>query len=82
MVKTEVFKIHGVELVVDYEYSYDPGVWTFPNGDPGYPESEEVYIDKVLIGDIDITNLMYSMPEFEDKVATNVLAFEESKRIS
>jgi hypothetical protein len=34
-------------MVIEYDYSYDPGVHTFSNGDPGYPPSEELVIESI-----------------------------------
>ena len=34
----------SLELYVRYNWYYDPGVWTLPNGDPGYPEESEIDI--------------------------------------
>ncbi|HPQ79659.1 MAG TPA: hypothetical protein PLG47_04360 [Candidatus Dojkabacteria bacterium] len=42
---------------VEYEYGSDSGVHTFPNGDPGYPGSEEIDIEGVFTED----NVMHIM---------------------
>jgi hypothetical protein len=48
-------KILGIEVDVEYEYYYDPGVWTYSNGDPGYPESSELDITSLYVGTEDIS---------------------------
>lgn len=30
------------KVIAQYSWYYDPGVWTYPNGDPGYPPESEV----------------------------------------
>lgn len=49
--KCKINKMSGIScsapLEVEYEYSYDPGVHTYPNGDPGYPEYEEINIESI-----------------------------------
>jgi hypothetical protein len=46
----------GVKVDVDFNYHYDPGVWTYSNGDPGYPASEELNINSIYVGDKDLSN--------------------------
>jgi len=53
--KNLIINLSGIKLSVDYEYSYNPGVHTYPNGDPGYPPNEEIQIIKVITdGDIQL----------------------------
>ena len=56
----KVIKVSNLELEIHFTYYYDPGVWTYFNGDPGYPEFAEINIEKVSIQPqgIDITNLV------------------------
>lgn len=51
-------KVKGIPIEVEFTYSYDPGVWTYPNGDPGYPESSELEIISLHIGGVEVTNLL------------------------
>lgn len=39
------------EVKIDFSWSYDPGVHTYPNGDPGYPSSCEIDIDSITTTD-------------------------------
>jgi len=45
--KNLTINLSGIQLSIDYEYSYDPGVHTYSNGDPGYSPNEEIQIIKV-----------------------------------
>ena len=45
--RTLQLTINNFELLVEYTYSHDSGKWTLDNGDPGYPESEEIEINKI-----------------------------------
>ncbi len=51
-----------LEIEVDVDGTYhpsDPGKWTLSNGDPGYPpEPAEYEINKVMWGDLDITDIL------------------------
>ena len=66
----------SVILEIEYEYSYDPGVHTYPNGDPGYPEYEEITITKIKCeGDFYDLLLNYAktqdlLDEIESKIST------------
>jgi len=40
-------------FLVSAGYEYDPGVWTFSNGDPGYPPSEEWEDISFEVDDVD-----------------------------
>ena len=51
-------KCYEMDLEVEYNYYYDPGVWTYPNGDPGYPESSELEITALYVKGADITKLL------------------------
>jgi hypothetical protein len=42
-----------VELEVCYDYDYDAGIHTYPNGDPGYPPSSELEITEVFRKGVD-----------------------------
>jgi len=51
-------------LEIEYEHSYDPGVWMYPDGG-GQPPHEELNITKITVHDnennhSDITDLMYA----------------------
>jgi hypothetical protein len=47
----EVFNEDGDSLKVEvkFEYWHDPGMWTMPNGDPGYPEDSGYNIISVYL---------------------------------
>ena len=51
-----------LEIEVDVDGTYiaaDPGVWRYSNGDPGYPPTPAEYeINKVMWGDLDITDTL------------------------
>lgn len=51
-----------LEIEVDVDGKYypaDPGKWTLSNGDPGYPPTPAEYeINKVMWGDLDITDTL------------------------
>jgi len=36
---------NAAEITIEYSWSFTPGVWTMPNGDPGYPDESEIDID-------------------------------------
>ena len=63
-----------IEIEVEVEGKYipgDPGVWTYSNGDPGYPETPpEFMIYKVLWDNIDITDNLSSddLYDIEDQM--------------
>ena len=50
----------GIILEIEYDYTPGrPGVWTLPNGDPGYPsESPEMDIEAIKICDGNIYDLL------------------------
>lgn len=73
--------LYGVEFEVVYEYFYDPGVHTYPNGDPGYPPVEELDIVKIIIGTTDITSVVYNTPSLFRVVEDTIYNLEESKRL-
>ena len=80
--ESNILVLHGVELRVEYDYSFDPGRWTLPNGDPGYPESEEIDINKVFVTNVDISNLVFNTVELFDKIMTGISELEEFKRFN
>jgi hypothetical protein len=53
-----------IEIEIEVEGSYtpgDPGVYTYSNGDPGYPPTPpEFYITKVIWDNMDITSSLSS----------------------
>lgn len=59
-----------IELEVSYEYYYDPGKWTYSNGDPGYPEYEEINIKHIKILNSD-SNL-YDLLEYGNMIIENI----------
>ena len=60
-----------LDLEVEFDYTpADPGVHTYPNGDPGYPPTSEEY--EILIvtattanGSCDITDLIAELDAWE-----------------
>lgn len=38
----------GFQVEVKYWYEYDAGVWTYSNGDPGYPPDESLEIVSII----------------------------------
>jgi hypothetical protein len=70
----------GIKLSVDYEYSYDPGVHTYPNGDPGYPPNEEIEIVSITTeGDIQpLLNNYSKTQEIIDKIREKISKFERN----
>ena len=58
-------------------FSYDKGLHTFPNGDPGYPESHELNIDFIFYENEDVTALLeafnVSWTKFEEAVLEAVM---------
>lgn len=73
--------LYGVEFEVVYNYFYDPGVYTYPNGDPGYPPSEELDIAKIIVGTTDITLVIYNTPSLFRVIEESIYNLEESKRL-
>ena len=40
---TNPYRENDVEyIIVEYKEEYDPGVWTYSNGDPGHPSHLEI----------------------------------------
>lgn len=73
-------KIYGVDVEVEFNYSYDPGVWTLRNGDPGYPASEELDIVSIHVGNVDVSNwleidMLYN--EIDNKVTEVINKYED-----
>jgi hypothetical protein len=69
------------QLEVRFDYTpEDPGVYTLPNGDPGYPPSPES-IDEIISikwGDIDVTDLVYEFFEL-DQMEFEEMLIDEMK---
>lgn len=65
MKATQEIKLANIVLVVDYEYHYDSGCWTMRNGDPGWPESEELVITNIITNG-NICNLLDSFNTVEE----------------
>ena len=63
-------------VTVHYNYSYDPGVWTYPNGDPGYPSSYSLDVEEVFYKDVDITTLIFEGSEFLSIIEEAILTVE------
>jgi len=80
--ESNILVLDGVELRLEYDYSFDPGVWTLPNGDPGYPEAEKIDLNRVFVANVDISNLVFSTIELYDKIITGISELEEFKRLN
>lgn len=62
---------------VEYEYSSDPGVHTFPNGDPGYPGSEEIDIEGVFTeGNVMHIMDLYTAEQIEEELMNKISEHE------
>ena len=50
----------GIIFQVDYDFTPGrPGVWTLPNGDPGYPDDpDEMDIEAIRIIGIDVYDVL------------------------
>lgn len=68
-----------VVLEVKYEYSYDPGVWTYPNGDPGYPEYEEINIESIKCKG-DLYDILCNYTKTQDLIDEIELKIREYER--
>lgn len=66
--------IPKVILEVEYDYSYEPEVHTYRNGDPGHPEFEEVIVNSIWCsGDLhdllcNYTTTKEIIDEIEEKI--------------
>jgi len=59
--------VKGILLKITGTYSYDKGLRTMPNGDPGWPPSEDVEIEKVeMVDGSDLLDLINSEIEERD----------------
>ena len=67
----------GIEVEVDYKFTPGrPGVWTLPNGDPGYPDDPpEMDIEAIKIKGVDI----YEILSQADIDSIDTLVFEKVK---
>lgn len=57
---TTIVTYKGIEVEVDYDFTPGrPGVWTLPNGDPGYPDDpDELDVEAIKIGGVDIYDIL------------------------
>jgi hypothetical protein len=77
---------NDIELEIEYNYSYDAGVHTYSNGDPGYPPSEDFEIIGIYKDGVDYTPVLdrfaYMFPkadiiqEIEDLAYENMEEYE------
>lgn len=65
---TKEVNIHGIPHEVTYTITEGrKGVWTLPNGDPGYPDDpDEIEIHKVItwgedVEEVDVTEQMWEV---------------------
>ena len=81
--KCKISKLSGesasVILEVEYNYVYDPGKWTLPNGDPGYPEYEEIDIQSIKC-EGDIFELLLNYTKTQDIIDEIELKISEYER--
>jgi len=78
--KTTV-EYRGLVLDIDYYYSHDPGVWTYANGDPGYPAYTECEIRTIKIGNQDASEFFMEYLETEgmfDEILELIIKQHES----
>jgi hypothetical protein len=71
--------ICGATLTVEYTYVYDPGVWTYRNGDPGYPACEDISIISIKTNDC-IFELLDSTKDLIEEIETKISEHETSER--
>jgi len=71
---------YSVILEVDYDYSFDPGVWRDRNGE-GYPPSEEIEIGNIkCTGDLMDLLLNYSRTQdVIDEIEVKISEYEHDK---
>jgi hypothetical protein len=55
--------VFGIDMSVEHDYSFTEQLWSYPNGDPGHPEHEEIDIISVKIGETCINQLVFNLPE-------------------
>ena len=81
--KCKISKLSGesasVILEVEYNYVYDPGVHTYSNGDPGYPEYEEIDIQNIKC-EGDIFELLLNYTKTQDIIDEIELKISEYER--
>lgn len=58
MTKSKTIEVEGYSFEVEYQYDYFKGVHTLPNGDPGYPDSDELEIESILLDGAEVMNLL------------------------
>jgi hypothetical protein len=81
--------LREVELEVHYDFDYDAGVHTYPNGDPGYPPSSDLEITEVYKDGVDYMPVLERfdkiyptvniMSELEEEVWEKVDEWEEDE---
>jgi hypothetical protein len=56
---TKTIKWNSAEIEVNFDFEAgDPGVWTYSNGDPGYPPTDDEFIiNSVFYKNIEVTDL-------------------------
>ncbi len=74
------FNIYGIDLTIDYYYSYDEGKWTLNNGDPGYPPHEEIELNTIKINDIDISEMIFDSNDIRQKIEDFISEYHENIR--
>ena len=75
----------NISLLVLYEYSYDPGVYVYKNGDPGYPSNEEIEIKSIqfINEDADLLSVLdyyNKCQDVIDEIEVKISEYEKNKR--
>lgn len=83
-IEIKLDNVENTTLSVTYNYEFTPGLWTYPNGDPGYPEFEDINIVTILTNQ-DITDMLYSYktcPNIIEEIEDKISEYERNKRIT
>lgn len=76
MIKTITINLDSCNYEIVYSYIYDPGIRTYPNGDPGYPPVIDLDIISVLYKNVDIIEVVKSTTSLLSKIEDAVLQKE------
>ena len=68
-----------VLLRINYNYTYDPEISTYANGDPGEPAYESVEIETAFTS-MDILQIfdVYTYTELHDEIARKISEYERN----
>ena len=67
---TAIIELHGVEIRIDYSYSFEHGRMHMSNGDPGYPDEEDMEITSYTVNGKDFEPILerWNNPTMWDKI--------------